>query len=286
LACVAAVGVCAGLGWLFAVAIDDLAADWPTYHQAWDRVQIQAVRWFWRHRLGASATVVRDLEPEEAAIDLALPGIALASRIGSSILLALMIAVFLLIEGAAVSPKLKRMEKLGVLDAAVFREAAFKVQRYLWIKSVTSFATGVLVAALTAAVGLRHALLFGLLAFVFNFIPNVGALLALIPAMLLGLLTMGWSANLELIVGYGLIHIVIGLVLEPRWMSEAAGLSPSIVVLSMVFWGFVLGPAGALLSVPLMMIVRITAGQSPDWAWLEILLESPKRAFEDEGKTP
>ena len=285
LACVVAVGVCAGLGWLVALAIDDLAADWPTYRQAWNRVQIQIVHWFWRHRLGASATVVRDLDPEEAAMDLALPGIAVATRISSSILLALMIAVFLLIEGAAVSPKLKRMEKLRVLDAAVFREATSKVQRYLWIKTVTSFATGVLAGALTAAVGLRQALLFGLLAFALNYIPNVGGLLAMIPAILLGVLTMGWSAGLLLIAGYGLIHLVIGLILEPRWMSEAADLSPSIVILSMVFWGFVLGPAGALLSVPLMMIVRITAGQSSDWAWLAILLESPRRVFKEEKKS-
>lgn len=103
----------------------------------------------------------------------------------------------------------------------------------------------------------------------------------MIPAVALAFLTMGWSVALILIAGYGVINVTIGLILEPRWEGQTADLSPSVVVLSMVFWGFVLGPVGALLSVPLMMIVRITAAQSPHWTWLEILLETPRQALED-----
>ena len=73
-----------------------------------------------------------------------------------------------------------------------------------------------------------------------------------------------------------MINLVIGILIEPRWAGQATDLSPSVVVLSMVFWGFVLGPIGALLSVPLTIIVRIIAAQSSEWSWLAMLLSSPR----------
>jgi predicted PurR-regulated permease PerM len=150
------------------------------------------------------------------------------------------------------------------------------VQRYLLIKTVTSASTGLLIAGLTSVVGLGHSLLFGLIAFILNYIPSIGSILASIPAIALCLLTLGWFPAFGLAAGYFLINLVIGILIEPRWAGQATDLSPSVVVLSMVFWGFVLGPIGALLSVPLTIIVRITASQSSEWSWLAMLLSSSR----------
>ena len=94
--------------------------------------------------------------------------------------------------------------------------------------------------------------------------------------MALCLITLGWIPALGLALGYFIINMTIGAIIEPRWAGQATDLSPSVVVLSMVFWGFVLGPIGALLSVPLTIIVRIIASQSDEWAWLAMLLSSPR----------
>jgi AI-2 transport protein TqsA len=117
-----------------------------------------------------------------------------------------------------------------------------------------------------------------LLAFVLNYVPSIGSILASIPAIALCLITLGWFPALGLTMGYVLINLVIGIIIEPRWAGHATDLSPTVVVLSMVFWGFVLGPIGALLSVPLTIIVRITASQSEGWSWLAMLLSSPRSA--------
>ncbi|MEM9728212.1 MAG: AI-2E family transporter, partial [Myxococcota bacterium] len=156
--------------------------------------------------------------------------------------------------------------------------AARDVQQYLLIKTATSAATGLLVAALTAVVGLGHSLLFGLLAFILNYIPSIGSILASVPAIALSLVTLGIAPAIGIALGYMAINFLIGIGIEPRWAGDATDLSPTVVVLSMVFWGFVLGPVGALLSVPLTIIVRITASQSDEWSWLALLLRSPRGA--------
>ena len=112
--------------------------------------------------------------------------------------------------------------------------------------------------------------------FVLNYIPSIGSILASIPAISLALITLGWLPAFALAIGYALINLLIGILIEPRWAGQATDLSPTVVVLSMVFWGFVLGPIGALLSVPLTIIVRMTAAQSTEWSWLAMLLGSSR----------
>ena len=206
-----------------------------------------------------------------------MPGLTLAlSVVVSAGTLVLLITSFLVVESPSIGQKLRSSERFGRVDARVLENAARDVQRYLLIKTVTSASTGLMVAALTALTGLGHSLLFGLLAFVLNYIPNIGSILASIPAVALCLLTLGWLPAFGLAFGYLVINLVIGAVIEPRWAGQATDLSPSVVILSMVFWGFVLGPIGALLSVPLTIIVRIIASQSTEWAWLAMLLSSPR----------
>jgi predicted PurR-regulated permease PerM len=188
----------------------------------------------------------------------------------------LLITVFLVVESASIAQKLAGTDQLGRMDVQTLKGAARDVQRYLLIKTVTSATTGLLVAGLTSVVGLGHSLLFGLIAFVLNYIPSIGSILASIPAISLALITLGWLPAFALAAGYGLINLLIGILIEPRWAGQATDLSPTVVVLSMVFWGFVLGPIGALLSVPLTIIVRMTAAQSNEWSWLSMLLGSSR----------
>ena len=226
--------------------------------------------------LGIPATAVEQFDPSELVRGLAVPGLTLALSVVSSGALVLLITVFLVVESASIGQKLRGTDRLGRMDVKVLKSAARDVQRYLLIKTVTSAATGLFVAGLTEIVGLGHSLLFGLLAFVLNYIPSIGSIIASIPAVALALVTLGWVPAFGLAFGYFVINMLIGAVIEPRWAGQATDLSPSVVVLSMVFWGFVLGPIGALLSVPLTIIVRIIAAQSEGWKWLAMLLSSPR----------
>lgn len=276
LACLAAVAVVMALGFLTTRAATDFAMAFGQYRDDFNRLQFEASSWLWGQGLGIPATAVEQFDPNEIARGLTVPGLTLALSVVSAGSLVLLITVFLVVESGSISQKLRGTDRLGRLDVKALKSAARDVQRYLLIKTVTSAATGLLVAALTSVVGLGHSLLFGLIAFILNYIPSIGSILASIPAIALCLLTLGWLPGLELAAGYFMINLLIGIVIEPRWAGQATDLSPSVVVLSMVFWGFVLGPIGALLSVPLTIIVRMTAAQSQEWSWLAMLLGSPR----------
>jgi predicted PurR-regulated permease PerM len=117
-----------------------------------------------------------------------------------------------------------------------------------------------------------YALLWGLLAFLLNFIPNIGSIIAAIPAILLSLIQFGPGIAIITSVGYLVINFVFGNVLEPRMMGKGLGLSTLIVFLSLIFWGWILGPVGMLLSVPLTMVVKIALDSSDDTRWIATLL--------------
>jgi predicted PurR-regulated permease PerM len=278
LACLAAVTVVMSLGFLTTRAATDFAMAFGQYSQDFERLQFETSSWLWSQGLGIPATAVEQFDANELVRGLTVPGLTLALSVVSAGSLVLLITVFLVVESGSIAQKLKGTERLGRLDVPALKAAARDVQRYLLIKTVTSTATGLLVAALTSVVGLGHSLLFGLMAFILNYIPSVGSILASIPAIALCLLTLGWLPAFGLAAGYFMINLLIGIVIEPRWAGQATDLSPSVVVLSMIFWGFVLGPIGALLSVPLTIIVRMTAAQSKEWSWLAMLLSSPKSA--------
>jgi len=276
LAVLAAIAVVTALGFMTTRAATDFALAFGQYRGDFDRLQYETASWLWSQGLGIPATAVEQFEPGEMMRGLTVPGLTLAISVVSSGTLVLLITVFLVVESSSIGLKLRSSERFGRLDTKVLKNAARDVQRYLLIKTVTSASTGLLVAWLTTAIGLGHSLLFGLLAFILNYIPSIGSILASIPAVALCLVTLGWLPALGLTVGYLAINLVIGAVIEPRWAGQATDLSPSVVVLSMVFWGFVLGPVGALLSVPLTIIARIVASQSSEWTWLAYLLSSPR----------
>ncbi|MBW1830809.1 MAG: AI-2E family transporter [Deltaproteobacteria bacterium] len=278
LACFAAVTVVTALGFLTTRAATDFALAFGQYRGDFDRLQVESAAWLWSQGLGIPAAAVEHFDPAELVRGLAVPGLTLAVSVVSAGSLVLLITVFLVVESGSIAQKLRGTDRLGRLDVQALRSAASHVQRYLLIKTVTSAATGLLVAGLTTAIGLGHSLLFGLIAFVLNYIPSIGSILASIPAIALCLLTLGWLPAFALAGGYFTINLLIGIVIEPRWAGQETDLSPSVVVLSMVFWGFVLGPIGALLSVPLTIIVRMTAEQSKEWSWLAMLLSSPRSA--------
>jgi predicted PurR-regulated permease PerM len=123
----------------------------------------------------------------------------------------------------------------------------------------------------------------GLLAFILNFVPVIGSIIAAVPAVLLALIADGpWWALLVTGV-YTAINVSIGSVLEPRMMGERLGLSALVVFLSLVFWGFLLGPVGMFLSVPLTMLAKILLNNADDLRWLAIMLGPAPKSAPDRG---
>jgi predicted PurR-regulated permease PerM len=147
-----------------------------------------------------------------------------------------------------------------------------QVNRYVLIKSVISALTGVSVAAGLYLMDIEHAFLWGVMAFMFNFIPNIGSIIAAVPPMLIALADHGLAMSLWVGLFFLAINIVFGVVLEPRVTGKGLGLSSVVVLLSLIFWGWILGPVGMLLSIPLTIMAKVACDLNPRTRWASILL--------------
>lgn len=188
--------------------------------------------------------------------------------------LILVTVVFLLLELAGLPNKLRMA--LGEDHPSIPALNLFtnSLNRYLAIKSWVSLITGVLAFVVCRLVGIEFALLWGLLAFLFNYVPNIGSILAAIPPVMLALVEKGSSSAIVCLFGYLCINIGLGNFVEPRLMGRGLGLSTLVVWLSLIFWGWVFGPVGMLLSVPLTMVVKIAMEANQETQWIAILLGS------------
>jgi predicted PurR-regulated permease PerM len=140
------------------------------------------------------------------------------------------------------------------------------------LKTIFSLATGVAIWIWLAIIGVDFALLWGLVAFLLNYVPSIGSIIAAIPAILLALIQLGVGPAVLAGLGYVVVNVVFGSILEPRFMGRGLGLSTLVVFLSLVFWGWILGPVGMVLSVPLTMIVKIAMESNEDTRWIAVML--------------
>ena len=150
---------------------------------------------------------------------------------------------------------------------------ASKTRRYLVVSTVFGLIVAVIDTAALWVMGIPAALLWGLLAFITNYIPNIGFIIGLIPVAILGLLEGGWSLMLGVIAVYCLINVVIQSVIQPKVVGDAVGLSATLTFLSLMFWAWVLGAVGALLAIPLSLLVKsLFVDIDPSTTWLRPLI--------------
>jgi predicted PurR-regulated permease PerM len=150
------------------------------------------------------------------------------------------------------------------------------VQRYVALKSLISIATGILIWIWLLVLGIDFAPLWGFMAFLLNYIPNIGSILAAIPAVSLALVQLGPGSAVAALAGYLVVNNVVGNFVEPRIMGRGMGLSTLVVFISLVAWGWIFGTIGMLLSVPLTMTLKIGFESSRDHRWVSRLLsQSP-----------
>jgi AI-2 transport protein TqsA len=194
------------------------------------------------------------------------------ARALTSLLLVLLIVAFLLVELLGIEDKLRHIFRHPELGIEQFRRAAAHVQRYIVVKSGANLLTGLLVALWLAAFRVDFALLWGVCAFMLSYIPTIGTLLLGVPVLAVTLLQYGFGTALVVGIGYVLINTAIAALVEPRVFGQALGLSPLVVFVSMVCWGWLWGPIGAVLSVPLTVVVKIALAYVDGYEWLSRML--------------
>ncbi len=246
----------------------------PTYQVQLEQWTTSLLPWLDRLGVDVSTSALRGIFNPGTAVQMAANLFTTLSNMLTNTVMIMLTVIFLLLEISSIPQKLDAAFRRPIESVEHINSFISSVNRYLSIKTVISLGTGLLVFIFLKILGLNHALLWGVLAFLLNYIPNIGSIIAAVPPVLLGLVQLGpWQA-LIIAGGFIAINVTIGNFIEPRYMGKRLGLSTLVVFLSLVFWGWVLGPVGMLLSVPLTMIVKIALASSEDTRWIAIMLGS------------
>ena len=186
--------------------------------------------------------------------------------------LILFIVMFTLLEAAGFSNKIKIAFKNSEKSISNFHTFSENMNKYLSIKTIVSMITGLLIYILLLIVGIDHAVMWGLVAFFLNYIPNIGSIIASIPAIIIAFIQFNFFYSVIVALLYLVVNIVMGSIIEPKYLGKELGISTLIIFLSLIFWGWLLGPVGMLLSVPLTMIMKIALESNNDTKWIAIML--------------
>ncbi|MEE4253748.1 MAG: AI-2E family transporter [Desulfuromusa sp.] len=259
---------------LIGTSVNDFTNEIPVYQE---KLQIQTLSLFdWLDRLGikVSKQILLEHFNPGSIMQSAASMLATAGGVLTNSFLIMLTVVFILFEAAGMPNKLRAALPDADSSLASFEKFSTSVRQYLVIKTIVSLGTGLVVTVGLLLLGLDYAPLWGMIAFLLNYVPNIGSIIAAIPAILLAVVQLGPIYSLLVAALYLVTNVVMGNAVEPRMMGQKLGLSALVIFISLVFWGWVLGPVGMLLSVPLTMVVKIALEVNESTRWMAILLSS------------
>ena len=198
-----------------------------------------------------------------------------ASALGDVLIttfIVVLVAIFILLEGSALPEKMRGVHGLSSDTWNRMSQIVADVRRYMFLKTIMSLLTAALIAFWLMAVGVDFAIALGILAFALNYIPTIGSIVAAVPGILLAFVEFGLGTAALTTAAYVAINIGVSNGIEPRYLGHGLGLSPLVVIVSVLFWGWVLGPMGMLLAVPLTMSVKIALESDAHTRWLAVLM--------------
>jgi AI-2 transport protein TqsA len=198
---------------------------------------------------------------------------ALSSVLTNAFLI-LLTVVFILLEASDLPKKLRIVLKNPERSLSTIEKFSQSAKRYLVIKTLISAIIGVMIWLWLLILGVDYPVLWGMLSFLLNYVPNIGSIIAALPVALLALVQLGMGSALLTVLGFLVVHIVVGNIIEPKVTGKGLSLSTLVVFLSLVFWGWVLGPIGMILSVPMTSLVKIALESYEETRGLAIMLGS------------
>lgn len=192
----------------------------------------------------------------------------------SSIFLILLTVMFILLEVSSFPAKLRAILDDPKAEFSQFKKFIDDINHYMLIKTGISVLTGILIGSWMFLLGVEFPVLWGFLAFLLNYVPSLGVVIAAIPAILLTLVQFGPGHAVLTAVGYVVVNFIIGTVVEPKLVGRGVGLSTLVVFLSLIFWGNLLGIIGMVLCIPFTMTLKFVLENNEQTQWLALLLGS------------
>jgi len=253
-------------------SLNELSRHIPLYRVQLKEQFVWLTNFLSSHDIHLSSSIVTEYFDPAAAMGLAAEMLSSFGSVMTNLFLIILTVVFMLFESSSFPRKLHLALDDPQMRLNQIERFLSSVNHYIAIKTLVSIATGCIVSLMLWAFGLDFFLLWGVLAFLLNYIPNIGSIIAAVPPMTLAILQLGIGEAGAIGLGFVLINMVMGNLIEPRYLGKGLGLSTLVVFLSLIFWGWLLGTVGMLLSVPLTMILKIGLESSPEGRWLAVML--------------
>jgi len=253
-------------------AVNDFSAQMPLYQQKLTEKFSGMSDTLTQYNIPVSVNQIVEYFDPGAAMGVVTSILGGFGGVMANLFLILLTVVFMLAEAESIPKKLHYALDDPDMRMAQIDQFLNSVNQYIAIKTMVSMGTGVIISLALWAIGLDYWVLWGVLAFLLNYIPNIGSIIAALPAVLLALIQIGPAGAGGVAVLYVVVNVVMGNAVEPRFLGKGLGLSTLVIFLSLIFWGWLLGTVGMLLSVPLTMIVKIALESNNSSRWLALLL--------------
>jgi AI-2 transport protein TqsA len=252
------------------IAFAQFVAMLPTYSSEFEEIGAQIAAGLTRLGIGQAQiqSFVGGMQPGSlaAAITGALGSVA---SITGALVIVLTMMILMAADAAYARTILRQLSERRPDLVQALREYATNVRRYMVVTTVLGVVQGVLNATALYIMGVPAALLWGLLAFLCSFIPNIGYFFAIIPPLVFGFLVGGWPTVIGVVVVYGVINGVVQSIIQPRVVGHAVSLSQTVTFFSVLLWAALIGPVGAILAIPLTLLVKtVLVDANPDAHWL------------------
>jgi len=260
------------LAGLVGKAVNGFSAQLPELQQQLSERFSGVLAFLSSHDIPVNSTTLLEYFDPSVAMTMATTLLNSLSGVMANLFLILLTVIFMLAESDSMPRKLHFALDDPQMRLAQIDQFLNSVNQYIAIKTLVSIGTGLIISLSLWAIGLDYWVLWGVLAFLLNYVPNIGSIIAAFPAVLLALVQLG-SAWASAVIGlYLLVNLIMGNVIEPKFLGKGLGLSTLVIFLSLIFWGWLLGSVGMLLSVPLTMVVKIGLESNNSSRWLALLL--------------
>jgi len=261
-------------------SLNELSQHIPHYREQLNQQFVWLANFLYKYDIHLSTAVFSEYFDPAAAMGLAADMLSGFGSVMANLFLIILTVVFILFEASSFPNKIHFALDDPQMRLKQIERFVSSVNDYIAIKTLVSIATGCIVSLMLWILGLDFYLLWGVLAFLLNYIPNIGSIIAAVPPVTLAILQLGLGEAGLIACGYVAINMIMGNIVEPRFLGKGLGLSTLVVFLSLIFWGWMLGTVGMLLSVPLTMILKIGLENSPEGRWLAVLLSNEEEVAE------
>ncbi len=272
------VGIFMGFADIIGASVASFSSDAPIYEQRFEQIGKGVILFFNERGIEITGDKLSEIIAPGKVMGYTAGALGQLGGVMSNTFTIFFLMLFLLMELDSFSIKAKAIAANTNVSVGYLNTISKSIRHYLSIKTVTSLLTGFIIWLGLLIVGIDYAIIWALIAFLLNFIPNIGSIIAAFPAVLFALIQLGAGGAFWTIVVFLSVNLIVGNLVEPKMMGKGLGLSTFVIFVALIFWGFVLGTVGMFLSVPLTMSIKIMLEQKESTKWIAVFLGTDEDA--------